>query len=578
MGGLLDAAVERFGPELTVSDPFSGGGTVTFEAAKRGLRAYAQDLYPWPARGLAAALTPCDTTELRRSAAAVLNALEGLRNAYRNPLTGAELTHILRVRTCTCKSCEATTFDFPAVLVSLASRGVGEKNAFFGCRACGELTLHEKAVGKFKCDGCGQRWSTTDKVPTTCASCKGTSLKASGWQAVLVQELHFVGNQQARARLRKVEPGDPVDLDRAVSPPAPLQAVIAAGLETNRLVTSGFETWAQLYSGRQVEAICCALEAVRNLDAPQGIRDRLAFAVLGACEMPGLLSRWDRFHLKPFEGLANHRYSPTGFVAEANLLSPVGRGTLAKRLEKVALGHDWLFQNGQLAPKVVTSATSKRGRRHSQWDVLVTTGSSSKQLLPDESVNVVITDPPYFDDVQYGELARLFHAWLRIYDPSIQVDESKEASPNSERGTSAQDYENTIAACLRESRRTLKRDGVLVLTFHNKRMAAWRALAGAIAAAGFQVRALAVVKAENDADHCKRNVQAMLHDLVIECSPVRRRSHPTQLELKPRSAEEKNLAAIGLALAECVEARDSAGIVDAYQHQLQLLGAVRQIA
>jgi hypothetical protein len=70
----------------------------------------------------------------------------------------------------------------------------------------------------------------------------------------------------------------------------------------------------------------------------------------------------------------------------------------------------------------------------------------------------------------------------------------------------------------------------------------------------------------------------MLHDLVIECSPVRRRSGPPQLEFKPRSAEEKNLAAIGLALAQCVEAGDSAGIVAAYQHQLQLLGAVRQIA
>lgn len=577
MGGLLDAAVERFGPNLTVSDPFSGGGTVTFEAAKRGLRAYAQDLYPWPARGLAAALTPCDTSELRRAAATVLSAIEGLRNAYHNPITGGELTHILRVRTCSCEDCESTTFDFPTPLVSLASRGVSEKQAFFGCRACGEVTLRERTVGSFKCGGCGQRWPT-GSASTDCATCRGTNLVATGWHAVLVQQLYFVGNQQARARLRKVERGDPVDLDVVVRPPVALEAGIAGGLETNRLVTSGFKTWAQLYSGRQVEALCRALETVRKLEVPQPIRDRLAFAVLGACEMPGLLSRWDRFHLKPFEGLANHRYSPTGFVVEANLLSPVGRGTLAKRLEKVALGHDWLFENGRAAPRVVSSDTSRRGRRRSDWDVLVTTGSSSKQLLPDQSVNVVITDPPYFDDVQYGELARLFHAWLRIYDPSIEVDESKEASPNAARGTTAQDYQNTIAACLTESRRTLKADGVLVLTFHNKKIVAWRALAGAIATAGFQVRALAVVKAENNADHCKKNVQAMLHDLVIECSPVRRSSRAPQLEFKPQSVEEKNLAAIGLALAECVEAGDSAGIVSAYQHQLQLLGAVRQIA
>ena len=148
---------------------------------------------------------------------------------------------------------------------------------------------------------------------------------------------------------------------------------------------------------------------------------------------------------------------------------------------------------------------------------MVTTGSSVKQELRDKSVSVVITDPPYFDDVQYGELARLFHTWLRIYDPTVVVDESGEAVPNAGRGVSADDYERTIAACLAESRRTLKADGRLVLTFHNKKLAAWRALAGAIGKAGFEVSSLAAVLAENHADHCKRNVNAMLHDLVIEC-------------------------------------------------------------
>lgn len=82
MGAILDAAVEHYGPDLTAADPFSGGGTVTFEAAKRGLKAYAQDLYPWPARGLAAALHSCDATELAEAAATVLRDLAPLRSAY----------------------------------------------------------------------------------------------------------------------------------------------------------------------------------------------------------------------------------------------------------------------------------------------------------------------------------------------------------------------------------------------------------------------------------------------------------------------------------------------------------------
>src|ERR1700704_827215 len=58
MAALLEAAVARFGERLTVSDPFSGGGTVAFEAARRGLRTYAQDLYPWATYGLSTALQP----------------------------------------------------------------------------------------------------------------------------------------------------------------------------------------------------------------------------------------------------------------------------------------------------------------------------------------------------------------------------------------------------------------------------------------------------------------------------------------------------------------------------------------
>lgn len=53
-GALLEAA--KLSSRDLVSDPFSGGGTVTIEAAVRGHRVYAQDLNPWPTWGLQTAL------------------------------------------------------------------------------------------------------------------------------------------------------------------------------------------------------------------------------------------------------------------------------------------------------------------------------------------------------------------------------------------------------------------------------------------------------------------------------------------------------------------------------------------
>src|SRR3954452_11476436 len=59
IGALLDAATAD-GDMPFVSDPFSGGGTVAMEAARRGLSVYAQDLHPWATIGLSSTLDGVD--------------------------------------------------------------------------------------------------------------------------------------------------------------------------------------------------------------------------------------------------------------------------------------------------------------------------------------------------------------------------------------------------------------------------------------------------------------------------------------------------------------------------------------
>ncbi|WP_143258320.1 hypothetical protein [Burkholderia cenocepacia] len=345
--------------------------------------------------------------------------------------------------------------------------------------------------------------------------------------------------------------------------------IIAPGRETRRLLENGFVHWGDLYTQRQADVLTQALVTIKRLDVPNAIKDRLAFSVLGAAEMPAFLSRWDRFNLKPFEGMANHRYAQTTLAVEANLLSPVGRGTLPRRFAAATTTLQWLIESCAGPPKVVSTVPGRRGRKRTDWDILIATGSSAKQALRDGSVSVVVTDPPYFEDVQYGELARLFHAWLKAYDPALSFDERQEAVLNPTRGLAAADYENTIAACLKESRRTLKDDGTLVLTFHNKNLAAWRALTGALCKAGFLVKALAVVRAESESDHCKRNVNAMLHDLVLECvSATSTKPMAARLDFHPETLDEMNLASIGLALAECVRVGSPAQLRELYMQQL----------
>jgi adenine-specific DNA methylase len=154
-----------------------------------------------------------------------------------------------------------------------------------------------------------------------------------------------------------------------------------------------------------------------------------------------------------------------------------------------------------------------------------------------------------------------------MYEPTIQVDEQCEATPNSFRGTTAIGYRKTIEACLQECHRTLKRNGRLILTFHNTKLAAWHSLGSALKTAGFSIRSLAVIGAENRNDLCKRHVKAMLADLVVECAPTSASSTP-YLAFRPKTVLERNLAAMGLAIARCTPTESVASLKDRYRQIL----------
>lgn len=592
-GSLLDAAIEVFGDSsFVVSDPFSGGGTVAFEAARRGLSVYAQDLYPWPSMGLATSLSRADVDELRSARAHLVERLEPLRALYRrrDGSSSGEISHIIRVRVARCPDCRTDVFVFRDPLVSVASRSAGETRAFYGCSACGVVTQRRRGVKSFSCDACRTRWSIqappayTKHPQTRCPHCERNPLLADlldqepRWHAVLISE-RFARNGRDVHCLRPADDGDPV-LEGSIQRPSTgiLDSAIPLGIETGHLLKSGFRRWRDLYTRRQLRSIQTALTEVNRLSVSEPVRARLRLSVIGACEMPGYLCRWERHHPKAFEATANHRYSRSTIVVETNLISPTGRGTIPRRLLAAERGLRWMTIEG--LPRRTRHAYASEKRRKLSSGALVVTGSSERQLLTDGSARLVLTDPPYHDDLQYGELARLFHAWMNQVLGIPEPNEYSEAVPNRQRGTGSTHYEQLVTACLTESRRVLSRDGRLILTFHNKDMRAWTSLGNALRTAGFRVVGLATVSAENGADHSKRGKESFLCDLVIECVP-RRLGRPNEPGLRTcgqfTSSERRNLIAIGRALAERVNNRQAVDVGERYACHLRTLGEERQL-
>ncbi len=132
--------------------------------------------------------------------------------------------------------------------------------------------------------------------------------------------------------------------------------------------------------------------------------------------------------------------------------------------------------------------------------------SATALPLRDQSVDVVITDPPYYDMVEYADASDFLHVWLKriLYDiepdlfgPDVQQkdglqDKNQEIivrrvhEPNRVRHDTAF-YEAMLAQSFREARRVLKENGHLVIVFGHSDPDAWRRLLGALQTAGFVV-------------------------------------------------------------------------------------------
>lgn len=125
-------------------------------------------------------------------------------------------------------------------------------------------------------------------------------------------------------------------------------------------------------------------------------------------------------------------------------------------------------------------------------DYMVLNRSSSNLPIPNNSVDAVITDPPYGSNVQYGELSAFWNIWYKTYrglDNFIYKEE--EAVSNRKKCyDGAKDisfYGNMLYSIFKECNRVLKKDGCLVFTFNNKDINVWIQLLRAAINAGFVI-------------------------------------------------------------------------------------------
>jgi adenine-specific DNA methylase len=123
--------------------------------------------------------------------------------------------------------------------------------------------------------------------------------------------------------------------------------------------------------------------------------------------------------------------------------------------------------------------------------------SAAECPLPDDSIDAVITDPPYYDAVPYADLSEFFYVWLRRCAPRSRaswfakplVDRSPEIVFDTNRGKDASFYVRAMTAALNEARRVTRPNGIGVIVFAHKSTAGWEALLQAVLDAGWVITA-----------------------------------------------------------------------------------------
>lgn len=542
-----------------VLDPMMGGGTTVHEAIRLGAAVIGVDIDPIPVLQARATLTDGHTAALDQGFDAFYSQMQA-------EIGDIFLTH--------CPQCDE---QWPAwytlygarrrcncgevlVVDSLVIRHQANGVTLRLCPQCGEL-CHEDA---HECAGHGVR--LVEKGQTTCAACGGLLVDIDDapfyarYRPLLIAGhckrhglFHHVPDHRDRARLAAA------DARRASLPLAPEAFCVRGGDKSVQLLRRRVHSYLDLFSSRQLLFLDAA---ARHLPADPVVRLNLALLVSTALEFNSMLCGHKGVAQRR-AGAVRHTFSHHGYAfpytaLEANPLYPRrASGTLQKLFHsRIRRARQWAaapverdLREGEV--RFVTIAGERDGGCEVASAAALAAGSQryflhqgSAVALPIESgsVDAVVTDPPYYDSIQYGDLAEFFRVWLRQFLPDA-ADWSYDAAGaavHSEREPGSDHYAQMMCAIFQECRRTLRLDrGRLIFTFHHWQARAWAALTTALYDAGFVLLKRYVVHAEHPISVHISNMRALTHDAILVLAPGAPGSGPAWAEPgAPRATSE----------------------------------------
>jgi putative DNA methylase len=314
---------------------------------------------------------------------------------------------------------------------------------------------------------------------------------------------------------------------------------IMDGYNTRQVLNYGYKFWQEFFNDRQLLALGILHRAITALEDEQ-VRLPLLIVFSGALEFNNMFASYKGEGTGAVRHMFSHHIlKPERTPIEANVWGTERSSGAFSTLFKTRMLRCIEYKKNpfEVLPRSLrtTSSGSKvfgcslpfKGKVEPGWpdsdslpkrSIFLSCGSSHKTGLANRSVDYVVTDPPFFDNVHYSELADFFYAWQRLYSTHGVT-----ASQTTRQGDEVQDtdpirFTTKLKSVFCECHRILKDEGILVFTYHHSRHDGWLSLCDACMSAGFHFLNAHPVKSEMSVAMPKSQTKEPIDiDMILVC-------------------------------------------------------------
>lgn len=276
----------------------------------------------------------------------------------------------------------------------------------------------------------------------------------------------------------------------------PNEAIPPTELRRISIPIYGMRTWGSVFTSRQALTLTTLARLIRNLNASgddglnKAVKTVLALAMDKQADRDCSLCRW--------------------ISQNENVGYTFGRQAIGMLWDFVesppfAAGGGW---SGIIEDVAFTIEQQNVGGAVGH----VEQSSATEHPLPSESVDAVVTDPPYYDAVPYAHLTDFFYPWLRrmlgdeysgmftseltVKDREVVVDRPHRLSDSTH---DIAYYERSLTQAFAEASRITRREGIANIVFASKTTASWEAILQAIVSSNWIITASWPLDTEREA-------------------------------------------------------------------------------